>query len=90
MLPRAPCVAVTVLAQACTAAFFVLLAWTGISILEILASDRLVSLPEISVAWVNSVIPITAVLFLIAQVLMLPDVMREARSGRIEKAEELI
>jgi TRAP-type C4-dicarboxylate transport system permease small subunit len=90
MLPRGLRMAFTALAQACTAAFFVLLAWTGYSILEILATDRLVSLPSVSVAWVNSVMPITAVLFLIAQALVLPEVMREARSGRIEKAEELI
>ena len=90
MLPRGPRVAVTALAQACTAAFFVLLAWTGYSILEILGTDRLVSLPDVPVAWVNSVIPITAVLFLIAQALVLPEAMREARLGRIGKAEELI
>ena len=79
MLPPAPRVAATVVAQLCTMAFFVLLAWVGYSILEILADDRLVSLPEVSVAYANSVIPISAVLFVVAQLLVFPEVLREAR-----------
>ena len=79
MLPTGPRVAVALLAQLCTFAFFVLLAWVGYSILEILADDRLVSLPELSVAWANSVIPVSAILFVVAQLLVLPEVVREAR-----------
>jgi TRAP-type C4-dicarboxylate transport system permease small subunit len=79
MLPPGPRVAVTVVAQLCTMAFFVLLAWVGYTILEILASDTLVSLPEVSVAYANSVIPISAVLFIVGQLLVFPDVLREAR-----------
>ncbi len=79
MLPPGPRIAVAVLAQLCTLAFFVLLAWVGYSILEILASDRLVSLPEVSVAYANSVIPISAVLFVLGQLLVFPEVLREAR-----------
>ncbi len=81
MLPSGPRVVAAVVAQLCTLAFFVLLAWVGYSILEILATDFLVSLPEISVAWANSVIPITSVLFVIGQVLVFPEVLREARGG---------
>jgi TRAP-type C4-dicarboxylate transport system permease small subunit len=79
MLPPAPRVVVAVIAQLCTMAFFVLLAWMGYSILEVLGSDRLVSLPEVPVAVTNSVIPISAVLFVIGQVLVFPEVLREAR-----------
>jgi len=79
MLPRGPRVVAAVVAQLCTMSFFVLLAWVGYSILEILATDYLVSLPEISVAYANSVIPISAVLFVVAQVLVFPEVVREAR-----------
>ena len=68
--------------------FFVLLAWTGYSILDILASDRLVSLPTVSVAYANSVIPISAVLIVIGQILVFPEVIRDARRGHIAKAEE--
>ena len=75
----APRVAVAVFAEVCVFAFFILLAWVGYSVLEILAYDNLVSLPEVSVAWAQSVIPISAVLFIIAEALTLPKVIREAR-----------
>jgi TRAP-type C4-dicarboxylate transport system permease small subunit len=90
MLPPGLRVAATVLAQACTLGFFVLLAWFGYVVLEILASDRLVSLPGVSVAWAQSVIPASAVLIIVAQLMVFPEVLREARRGRIDKAEELI
>ena len=79
MLPRGPRVAAAVFAQLCTLSFFVLLAWVGYTILEILATDQLVSLPAVSVAYANSVIPIGAVLFVVGQLLVFPDVLREAR-----------
>jgi TRAP-type C4-dicarboxylate transport system permease small subunit len=79
MLPAGPRVVAAVVAELCTLAFFVLLAWVGYSILEILASDRLVSLPEVSVAYALSAIPIGAVLFVVGQLLVFPEVLREAR-----------
>jgi TRAP-type transport system small permease protein len=68
-----------VLAQALVFAFFILLGWVGYSVLEVLASDTLVSLPAVSVAYAQSVIPISAVLFIVAQALALPEVLAEAR-----------
>jgi TRAP-type C4-dicarboxylate transport system permease small subunit len=79
MLPARQRVAAAAVAQLCTLAFFVLLAWVGYSILGILAADRLVSLPEVSVAYALSVIPISAVLIVIGQLLVFPEVLREAR-----------
>jgi TRAP-type C4-dicarboxylate transport system permease small subunit len=90
MMPPGMRVAATVFAQLCTLAFFALLAWMGYVVLEILASDRLVSLPQVSIAYAQSVIPVSAVLIIIAQLLVFPEVLREARRGDIEKAEELI
>ena len=90
MMPPTLRVAVTVLAQVATIAFFVLLAWAGYSILEILKSDTMVSLPQVSIAVPNSVIPISAVLIIIAHLLVFPEVLAEARRGHIGKAEELI
>lgn len=88
MLPRGPRVAAAVLAQLCTMAFFVLLAWVGYSILEVLATDRLVSLPQVSVAYAISAIPIGAVLFVVGQLLVFPEVLRAARgeAGRAEQS----
>jgi TRAP-type transport system small permease protein len=90
MFPTGMRVAAMVLAQVCTLGFFALLAWIGYVVLEVLASDTLVSLPAVSVAYAQSVIPVSAVLIMIAQLLVFPEVLREARRGRIGKAEELI
>jgi TRAP-type C4-dicarboxylate transport system permease small subunit len=79
LLPPALRVPVALLAEAFVFAFFVLLAWVGYSVLEILAGDTLVSLPAVSVAYAQSVIPISAVLFIVAQALTLPVTLQEAR-----------
>ncbi len=79
LLPPGPRVAVALIAEACVFSFFILLAWIGVSVLEVLATDTLVSLPQVSVAWTQSVIPVTAVLFVIAEALALPQILREAR-----------
>lgn len=68
-----------VFAEACVIGFFVLMAWVGVAVLDVLATDNLVSIPEISVVYTQSVIPISAVLFVIAEALVLPEVLREAR-----------
>lgn len=79
MLPPAPRLAAALVAEACVFGFFILLAWVGVSVLEVLATDTLVSLPQVSVAWTQSVIPVSAVLFVIAEALALPQILREAR-----------
>ncbi len=77
-LPRVPRVAATLVAEGFVIGFFVLLAWVGYGVLEVLATDFLVSLPEVSVKYTQSVIPIGAALFVVAELLILPDVLREA------------
>jgi TRAP-type C4-dicarboxylate transport system permease small subunit len=85
MLPLRLRVSAMVLAQLCTLGFFVLLAWIGYVVLEVLATDHLVSLPEVSVAYAQSVIPVSALLIIVAQLLVLPELLREARgrAGRV-------
>jgi TRAP-type transport system small permease protein len=90
MMPPGMRIAATIFAQLCTLGFYALLAWMGYVVLEVLASDTLVSLPEVSVAYAQSVIPVSAVLIMIAQLLVFPEVLSEARRGQIEKAEEVI
>lgn len=60
--------------------FFILLAWVGYEVVLVLKGDYLVSLPEISTQFTQSVIPIGAVLFVIAEALSLPEVLRKARA----------
>lgn len=78
-LPVTLCLPLTVLAEALTIAFFVLLAWVGWQVLGVLSTDTLVTLPQVSVMYTQSVIPIGAVLFIIAELFNLPRVLREAR-----------
>jgi len=77
-MPRGLRLAATVIAEACVIGFFALMAWVGISVLDVLATDFLVSIPEVSVMYTQSVIPIGATLFVIAELLRLPEVVREA------------
>lgn len=66
-------------AETCVIGFFLLLAWVGWSIMDVLATDYLVSIPQISVQYTQSVIPIGAALFIIAEVLSLPQLLADAR-----------
>jgi TRAP-type C4-dicarboxylate transport system permease small subunit len=83
MLPPIARVPVTMLAEAFVFAFFIVLAWIGYSVLEVLATDTLVSIPEVSVLYTQSVIPISAVLFIIAEALALPAILRDARLSTV-------
>jgi TRAP-type C4-dicarboxylate transport system permease small subunit len=80
-LPANLRVAATLLASAITIFFFALLAWTGFQVVNILKGDTLVSIPEVSLQVTQSVIPITSVLFVIAELIRLPELLREAHRG---------
>ncbi|MBI3043059.1 MAG: TRAP transporter small permease subunit [Betaproteobacteria bacterium] len=80
-LPRPLRIAATLFAEACVIGFFALMAWVGISVLDVLSTDYLVSIPEVSVVYTQSVIPISAVLFVIAELLRLPELFRAAAGG---------
>ena len=83
--PRARFV-LRIVAEALVVAFFALVAWVGYSILDVLAADRLVSLPGIPVNTVQSVLPISAVLIIVAEIITLPEVLAAALAGRAEGA----
>jgi len=69
---------VTVLGgEVCTLAFFGVLTWAGIRVLTVLGGTTLVSLPSIPMWVAQSVIPIGGVLFILAELLSLPDALRE-------------
>ena len=86
-LPPRLRVSVTLLGEAVTIGFFVLLAVTGYQVLDILAGSTLVSLPSVSQQVTQSVIPITAVLFIIAELLRLPEVLAAAAGSGFEDHE---
>ncbi len=62
--------------------FFVLLAWAGWEVLVVLEGDALVSLTWVPVQLTQSVIPIGAALFIICELLSLPDYWRMVARGK--------
>lgn len=74
-------VPLVVAAELVIVGFFLVLAWYGYQVLIILEGDTLISLPFIGTQFTQSVIPIGAILFVIAEILNLPQIWREA-NGR--------
>ena len=83
MVPPLYRVPLVLVAESVVIGFFLILAWYGYIVLVVLEGDTLISLPWISTQVTQSVIPIGAVLFVIAEIMNLPQIMREA-SGRAE------
>lgn len=67
-----------IFSEICILGFFALLAWVGVDVLIILEGDSLVSLPQVPTRLTQSVIPIGAVLFFLAEAMGIPQVLREA------------
>lgn len=87
-LPLRLRLAALVLGEALVLIFFVLMAWAGLEVLEVLQGDRLVSLTWVPVQLTQSVIPIGAILFIICQLLSLPEYWsKTARGISLEHAE---
>jgi TRAP-type C4-dicarboxylate transport system permease small subunit len=68
-----------VLSEVLVFGFFILLGWIGLEVLSALEGDTLVSLPWVSIQFTQSVIPISALLFIIAEAMSLPEVWQKAR-----------
>lgn len=67
--------AIGIFSQMLVIAFFALLGWVGASILPVLAGDALVSLPWVPMSFVQSVIPVSSALILVAEVMNLLDLL---------------
>ena len=74
-------VAATLFASGVTIFFFVLLTVVGIQVMYVIVGITLVSLPEVSQTLAMSAVPITSVLFVLAELFRLPELLREARRG---------
>lgn len=77
-LPPAPKFVFRLIAEIFTIGFFLLMGWMGYQVLGVLDTDNLISLPSIPVSWVQSVIPISAVLIVAAELITLPRVLANA------------
>jgi len=70
--------------------FFVLLAWAGWRVLEVVGDESLISLPWISVSLTQSVIPIGAALFVICEILSMPEGWAATKAGRSLEHPEVV
>jgi TRAP-type C4-dicarboxylate transport system permease small subunit len=68
--------------------FFAVLAWNGYQVLQILEGDTMISLPWVATQITQSVIPVGAVLFIVAQLLSLPALLEQARGHGVIDAEK--
>ena len=80
-MPTGVRVGVAIVGELIILAFFALLAWAGMEVLEVLEGDTLVSLDWVSIQFTQSVIPIGAALFIICQLVSMPDYLRTVRDG---------
>jgi len=81
LLPAKPKLVLRVIAEMLTIGFFLLMGWMGYQVLGVLDTDYLISLPSIPVSWVQSVVPISAVLIVAAELITLPKVLSNAMAA---------
>ena len=65
--------------------FFLVVAWAGWQVMVVLEGTTLISLPWVPARFAQSVIPIGAVLYVVAQLLSIPDAL--ADDGPTERQE---
>jgi TRAP-type C4-dicarboxylate transport system permease small subunit len=88
-MPPARRVVFVIVGKILVIGFLALLGWIGFSVLDVLATDYLISLPDVSVAWTQSVIPISCALFILAELLNFPDTIQAARGLADVEASDL-
>lgn len=62
--------------------FFVLMTWAGLEVLYVLEGEMLVSLTWVPVQFTQSVIPIGGALFVLCEILSLPEYWRVTAAGK--------
>ncbi len=87
-LPVKARLAALLAAEAIVLIFFVLMARAGLQVLEVLEGDTLISLTWVPVQFTQSIIPIGAILFILCQLLSLPNYWKVTADGiSLEHAE---
>lgn len=89
-MPLPARMACVVLAELVVLAFFVILTWTGLIVLDVLEGDTLVSLTFVPVQFTQSVIPIGGAIFLLAQLVSLPEHWGKMQRGESEEHPPII
>ena len=82
--------AAIVVGEALTIGFFALMTWSGMEVLVVLEGMGLTSLPLVPVQFTQSVIPIGGALFILCNLLSLPDYWRETMAGHSFEHPEIV
>ncbi|SEG12927.1 TRAP transporter small permease [Billgrantia desiderata] len=80
---------VAYLSEALVIGFFAVLCWAGLVVIEVMQGMALITLRWVPLSFTQSVIPIGAGLFIIAQLLSMPAHLAKVRSGRTQEEEEI-
>jgi len=80
-LPKPFRVVAFIVAEIVVISFFVVIGYAGWYILGIFGEETLISLPWISLSFTQSVIPVGAFLFVLAELLSMPDAWKKAMAG---------
>lgn len=83
-LPPSVRVSLCIFSRAVTIIFLVVLAVMGWRVLDAISGMTLTSLPSVPRALAQHAIPVGAGLYIIAELLRLPEALREARDGEIK------
>ncbi|MGQ7794222.1 TRAP transporter small permease [Faunimonas sp. B44] len=88
-LPVGPRMALAVVGEIIVIGFFVILAWMGMVVLEVLEGSTLVSLTWVPIQLTQSVIPVGAALFIVGELLSMPGYFAKLRAGISLEHEEV-
>ncbi|MFW2364949.1 MAG: TRAP transporter small permease [Desulforhopalus sp.] len=80
-LPKKLRIAAFIFGEVVVIGFFALIGYAGWFVLGIFGDETLISLPWISLSFTQSVIPVGACLFILAELLSLPDAWAKAMAG---------
>lgn len=92
LIAKAPMVlrsSLFILSELIVVGFFAIVGWYGYQVLEVLAWDALIALPSIGLNITQSVIPLSAALFIVCELLSLPGAWRKMCAGINSEEEEI-
>lgn len=89
-LPLGARMAAVVVSEILVIGFFLLLGWAGLEVLAVVSGDTLVSLTWVPITFTQSVIPIGAALFIICELVSLPEYWRAMRAGQSLEHPEFV
>ncbi|WP_457809079.1 TRAP transporter small permease [Kushneria sp. EE4] len=70
-------------------AFYAIIAWYGYLVLPVVGWDTMASLPSVTMDVVQSVIPISAVLFILCELVSMPQAWRDMQQNRDSEQAEI-